>query len=193
MFRTQLVWSGLDGPNALTTLYFQSPGLIEDQDSVNLAVENIQAALAVAKEDWHSAVRCTPTGDAVVIDPATGEYTDFFTYSAGAFTGGGQPANDHMPALNQMLLRMNSTTIKNNRRIKGHLFLPGSMEINSDSSGNVDPTVRARQATAYELLIDTEVTVVVWSRPTAESPVGVAAPVVGMSVDAGWSFLRGRR
>jgi len=134
--------------------------------------------------------------DVPVIDPGDGSVSGIFTVppiTALVTSGGTEP----LPFANQGLVRLNTGSIINNRRVQGKLYLPGLLE-SHNNNGTPSPAI---QSTVDALLPPMIGDLVVWARPvtpeeaTPSRPArnGAAAAVTSAAMRDMWAIIRSRR
>lgn len=117
--------------------------------------------------------------------------------AAVTFTG----STDILPLATQGLLRLQTATFRDGRRLQGRINLPYLKEGSNDTGGSPTAAFVTSMNTAAALLGTTVVTAVnqrVWSRPreaslTLPARAGLSAPVIARSTSPKWAILRSRR
>lgn len=180
-----------DGPQirggGLTTLTF------------NNALGQAQACVDAVEDYWTAALARINSQNGVTIssqvsefDAATGELLAVTGVTAPTRQPGGF-ATAALPPATQGLVRLVTGGIRNNRIVRGRVFLPAPAESDNNADGTVGTTYKTVEtAAAQQLADDLTATWAVWSRPVAGSG-GAVYGVTAVSVSDQWAVLRSRR
>jgi len=183
LYRIQIVWSGAQvNGNGLSTFYFSDAGGTPSQ-----AVTAVTTFLGATEDRRVIGTRWDFFGDVPVINVTTGALQAI--NSATAAFGTGTMAGDALPAQNQGLMRLITSTIVNGRLLRGRLFLPAPGEADNGAGGTVSATYTGDYNTAMATLIsDPNSVYQIWSHTH-----GAAGDVTSGSVWTKWAALRSRR
>jgi len=185
------------------TFYFRGTG--ETNADAQAVVDRVRAALASGAGLWNRQISLQVSGDADIINVATGAVTNTISVTAPAVITGAENDDTYLPLGTAILLRAKTSTFLAGRRLQGRSFL-------SPLGGNQGDTNGTPNATALGLatLIGTnlhqsnvgEATWCIWRRPraanaTATPPVTARAGEVGdvtsWSAPDKYAILRSRR
>jgi hypothetical protein len=182
-----LITSDTSADGGLSQLFFLNPSS-DAQACADAVTDFWDAILPVASTLWHFTVDTTVNvynetdGELLSVQPVT---------SIGLVSGtlSGNP----IPPSSQGLIKLNTTGIRNNRLIRGRVFVPGAVEDANDSFGLPAGAYKtALVAAAQGLVDDATANWCVWSRPVAGSG-GEAPTVVAVEAWDYWAVLRSRR
>lgn len=127
-----------------------------------------------------------------VIESTTGDTLN--VYDVGAAAGTGTAAGEPLPPSNQVLVRLGTNGIVNNRRVQGKIYIPGLVESINENGRVSTATITALTAllgNAFDGTGDEDL--VVWSRPVDGGRPGSIHPVQTTSVWNQFAVLRSRR
>ena len=183
LYRVRTQWSGvpLVGP-AVTNAYFNSATGTAQQ-----AVTAWSAFLASSMTQVLSTVSYAVEPQVATIDAGAGALLAITNTTPGS--GVGTASGDAAPPATQGRLDLNTTSIINNRLLKGEIFMPGVSELSNSSLGV--PTagyISTIGGAATTLVGVANADWVVWSRVH-----GVFAPVDQAIVWPRWAILKSRR
>jgi hypothetical protein len=155
------------------------------------AVEDFLTGVLARVNNQNGATINTSVAD---IDPFDGTLL-FLTAISSPGRQVGALTDTPLPPVVQGLLRLGTDGIRNNRVIRGRLFLPGLCEQDNDASGTPSAfLVNAMTVNGDALMNDLTANWAVWSRP---SPIsgdgGIASPVSSTAFADTWAVLRSRR
>lgn len=149
LFRVRTSWAGPGGSPWLTTLYYrivasnnQAGADAARSKTINFLNQQITAV--------HTSVTLALDQTVDVLDEATGALTGSFTVAA--FGGAGTATGDLLPLTTQGVLRINTSTILNGRRLRGKIFVPGYTEARN-VAGAPDSVMIANTNTAAAQLL----------------------------------------
>ena len=129
MLRVRVTWSGTaQSLPYLYTFYFGGG----DQADADQAAAAVRAFLDTVKGRVSSGLTATVEPEVAEVSISTGEVTDVFLTSTLAVVG--TDVGTPLPFATQGLLRLNTSIFIGGRRIKGHIFMPGTTE-NSNAGG----------------------------------------------------------
>lgn len=193
-------WAGLQGGPGITQMAFDF-----DPGGSFMTVEQVQEIVNAVRTFWNSINTDIPNDVTLTVDPAV----DSFVTSSGnlvtTFVAPVPPSNvtgasaSNYSAASGARIRLSTNGIKNNRRVRGAIFLvplgSGAYDSNGSITGSLNTNVVAAGVTLSASLADEDIHLGVWSRP---SEVGVTEdgtwyPITGMSVNTKVAVLRGRR
>lgn len=176
-------WSGPQG-GGLTVMNFA--------DAVPVAAQ--RAALGAFWADWAEYLASPYTSTVDVegreVNPATGLTTDFWTEGTPYAAAGGAGSNPVADAT-QVLIRWRTPDVVAGRRVQGRTFVPGLASTGLAGGGINAGAVAAFNAIAQGL-VDADVGLGVWSRPT-DARAGTFNEVTSGSVWNELAVQRGRR
>lgn len=109
--------------------------------------------------------------------------------SGTALSSPGASGGEYLPLANQALIRLVTNGLRNNRQVKGRIFLPAVVE-GAVLNGQLDTTSRAACNAACVPLIAAGLQV--WSRPVNDAG-GEAFPVTSVAALPKMAVLRSRR
>lgn len=181
------------GPAVLLTYYWDSAG------GTGTAI--VTEAMARVRAFWASFAGQVPSGSVLTfntvgdeIEETNGQIVNQYTGTlpaAVAFSLG----TDGLPLQTQGLLRLQTATFVNGRRLGGRQFIPYPGEIANANGGIPTSTYLTALNTAAALLGTTVVTPVsqrIWHRPQGGSG-GLTAVVTARSASSQWAVLKSRR
>nr|CRY97486.1 hypothetical protein [uncultured prokaryote] len=183
MFRIRLIWDGVAGTPYYTNLYFS--GLVQaDIDAIG---DNLQNFLFELSGGITELLSVRVEDDVAFVDPGTQAITGFGVAPDFVVP---QPASvgEPLPYGVQGLIALNTGTVIGGRRIKGHIFIPGQMEKNSDSAKPSVALLASYQTAAEALIGASDTQLVVNSPKNFDFAVVTSARPSPM-----WSSLRTRR
>lgn len=196
--RTAIGLPGIPDP-ALFTTYWDSTGATVTAIATE-SMARVRAFFSAAANLF--AVNMTLTYNPVLdeIEETTGEIVNQATGAvpaAVAFTG----TADILPLQVQGLIRLQTGTFRDGRRLQGRINLPYLKESSNDTGGSPTAAFVTAMTANAALLGTTVVTAVnqrVWSRPREATLVlparaGLSAPVIARSCSPKWATLRSRR
>jgi len=181
--RVQVIWSGgaLTG-TGLSTFYFDS--------ATGTAAQQVSAVAAflTGTEDRRVNTCVWTTGaDVATLNVGTGALEAITVVTQQ--TGTGTVGTDALPQQTQGLLRVLTTTIVAGRLLRGRIFLPGTVEADSGTTGNPSSTYRTDYDTnAATLISDANTNWMCWSATH-----GTAASIATANTWSRWAVLRSRR
>lgn len=184
--------TGVAGSPYYTNLYFNG-GISEAAGARTRVVNFVNALVPVQRTDLSTAVE----QEVLEIDPATGDTIAIASVGGGAPVSG-TSASAPLPPATQGLIRLQTNTLRLNRRVQGRTFVPGLTTVSSLDGRPTNTLIGALNAAATALTsgVITD-RVVVWARPRPlVGPVGLpgqAANVVATSTWAEFAVMRSRR
>jgi hypothetical protein len=196
--RVRTVFTGVGGSPYYSNLYFRGA------DASPVAAVNSMWASRVG--NLRTGMTITTESEVAVIDEATGNITSYLSGSGGAAVG--SSPGPYLPPATQLLLRLATAGLVNNRRVKGRVFVPGLDEGMSTNNGTVDATGAALFVNSFTQMMDLVATngspLVVWSKPFAPDPdrpageqpaarAGSAHNVTAVTYWSQWAVQRRRR
>lgn len=184
--RIRLPWRGdsiIGG--GVTTLHFSGTDMGGPRAALLDFIEGIRAHIPAGVF-----IEIPPSGE--TIDVATGQPNG--SWSSGTLTGTvGTADADHAAGVGTRI-RWDTSAFTNGRRVRGATFIVPLAADAYDAAGNMDGSALATfQAASTALVTDTSPEFVVFTRPSAEHPVGATAVVTGATVNGKVSWLRSRR
>lgn len=186
MLRVTTFWSGLPVVGGgITQLYFNSNDAGQASGAAS-AVRGLWVALAPIFSGGLTA----QVSSEVALMNVDGTINDYAVAGAQAPVVGGS-GGDVLPPATQLLLRLQTSAIKNNRRVKGRINLPGQLEVNSSNGAPTASTISTANA-ALAAYIANVPQPAVWSRPGPGGS-GIAPPVTSVSTWTKWAVIRSRR
>lgn len=191
--RITTLWTGIAGTPWLNTFFF------EDNEANEVSIH-----LTIVNNFWdrcrayiHRTAQYQVQGEVPVFDPTTGE---LLTVRNGAgFSGSGNSTQyQQLPPATQFNIRLRTDTIVRNRRVLGHIYVPGL----TTHVGTPQPTgaPAADIEGAANAMVNSSAAagpLTVWSRPKvgnlgAAQP-GASANVKGCDRAVDYSVMRSRR
>lgn len=188
--RVDCEWSGTQvRGGGLTQLWFSNPST--DAQACVDAVEDFWTAMASAVSS-STTVRVLPT--VPVFNETDGELLSV----AGATVQPSIPgtaAGDALPAATQGLLRLVTSQVRNNRLIRGRIFIPAPVENFNLVTGQPNSTYTVDvNAAAAALVADATANWAVFSRPGGTgSTAGLIPQIITATCWSEWAVLRSRR
>lgn len=181
--RVQVIWSGIPTVGGgLSTFMFNS--------SVGTPAQQVAAVAAflAATEDRRAQGCSWVTGsDVATLNIGTGQLEGVTAVTQ--IIGVGSIAGDVLPPATQGLLRLLTSVVVAGRLLRGRLFLPGTCEADSGSTGQPSVTFRSDyDAAAAALLGDANTEWCVWSATH-----GVLANITAANTWTKYATLRSRR
>nr|CRY93643.1 hypothetical protein [uncultured prokaryote] len=183
VWRYRVDIAGLVGGPGLSTYHFDPTiGAPTEQDCVD-AVE-----LFIQSFDVFTSNSVTFTGadEIEVIDLTSGQQTGSLAVTS--FSEAGDDSATMLGPINQVLVRWNTSTYANGRRVLGKTFLPGFCEDSNETGGVVQAAVVTAVQTGAQILADSGTGFGVYSRTNH-----LIAPADTASVWNQWAILSGRR
>jgi hypothetical protein len=196
-------WSGLSGGSGITQL------AIDTTESTFGALDpaDAQAAVNAVRAYWNSISTYLPNEVTLNVQPMVDYHLSNNGELAGSVTAGTTPtavvgmnAGDYSMAAG-LKVSLNTSTIRNGRRIKGAIFLVplAAAFSNTGGAGQTATTTINDAGTALRTALATAgLKLQVWSRPIPDGKPkgprdGATADVTSMSVSPKTAILRGRR
>lgn len=184
-FKLKTTWSGAVVGGGLTVSYFFV---------TSATPTSAQAAIDLMRDFWTSlnpimsnAVSWAVSGIAQVIDVNTGLITS--EIAGTTRSGTGTETGDRLPAATQGLLRLDTPSFINGRRLRGHWNIPGPTETRNTNAGLPDSTyITTLQNAANTLNAAVDPTLDIYSRTHH-----VADGVSAATAVSKWAVLRSRR
>lgn len=179
MLRVRTLWTGVAGTPWYTNMYFEglnSADALAVSGRVNTWLNAVRAYVATG-------IKAEISPEVFQIDPADATVEGIYTVpTAGYF---GNSAGEMLPPANQVNIRLLSSGIVDNRRVRGHIYLPGTTEANA-LSGVTDSVIRNALNAATTTLIGVAPgqQMAVWNRPRIFNP-----PVQPLPARAGQIFI----
>lgn len=193
-------WAGLQGGPGITQLAFDT---IEEGNF--LSAESAQDVVNAMRSFWVAINNEIPNDVSLTVDPvidafvdATGVLTTSFQAATPPTAVTGASASSYSAASGAKI-RLSTAGIKNNRRVRGAIFLVPLSSNAYDSNGSVASSIGTQVASGWTALNASMalegLTFGVWSRPIGGIPGtgGSFHPLTGMSVGSKVAVLRGRR
>lgn len=200
VYIVRTAWAGLSGGPGITQLAFDADpvgGFIDAstaQSVVNAVRTFFDAQKAYLSTD--TSLTVSPAIDSY--DTATGELGSTVVAATAPVTVVGTSPNAYSMASGYKF-DLRTAGIKNNRRVRGGLFVVPAVYTAYDTNGGIDTGVRTTANTAAATLLSTLVglnlDLHVWSRPKESIPGndGSSYAVTSMAVSTKVAILRGRR
>lgn len=185
--------TGPTGP-AVSTFYFLPSSSVSSTEA-QAAVDKVRDFLVPFKPAILATFTWTIQAQVDVLDALTGDLLQWFTVTSR--TDGGSGTGEQLPSANQALVRLSTAGVRNGKRVRGRIFLPGSTELASDSLGHPAGAWLSGVATAMtSLTTGSTPSAVVWARP--KGPHGAIQTGQVYSIQAGsmapfFAVLRSRR
>ena len=185
---------GLGGPVSLLTFYWDGTGATD--------VALVTEAHARVRAAFNALTARLASGSSFIIDQPLGDFVEetngeIQSQAAPSALPGGltfTQSAEILPYQTQALVRYQTGTFLNGRRITGRTFIPGWTEINNviGTPSATDITALGAFNTALGTTIVTSMSQRVWHRPVNGTG-GLSAPVLSRTVSPEWSVLRSRR
>ena len=193
-------WSGLQGGPGITQMAMEAdpPGGFIDDATADIMVDAVAAFWNSIKSEIPNDVTLTVSGEVQMFATATGELGPIYTSATppAAIVGGSALAYS---AASGYKINIRTGDVKNNRRVRGSIFVvPSSINVydnNGNVSSSVATAVSTAQATLRTTLAGPNIALGVWSRPKG-SPTpsgGTFHETTGLDVSTKVAVLRGRR
>jgi len=195
MYRVRVAGYGWPGAPSLNTFYFVNSAdpTITDSAQAQVCVDNVRAALNVAKNLLGNGMSWAVAGEVDVLDPATGDLTQSFGVTAPlVVSDNGQGAIG--PSSAMMLLSLHTGTIVNGKRVRGRCYLGPTVGANDTDGTPLTVQRDFCKGIGNQLLGGTggAPKYVVWHRPVNGAG-GVAAAVTSASCPDFFAVMRSRR
>lgn len=188
----------------LTGSAFAEPGLTQmwwSPGTVGGSTADATDILARFRACWEAAkslIDQTITIDydpiCIAVEATTGVLTGAFAGtdpSSTVCTGTG----DALPRQTQGLVRLQTSTVIDGRRLRGRIYVPGPLEAANTATGIPSSSYTSTITAGFATIFTPGATgsnAVIWHRPQAGSG-GNAAVITGVSTATTWSVLRSRR
>nr|CRY96204.1 hypothetical protein [uncultured prokaryote] len=183
MYKIQWVWGGVAGTPWVQTTYWDA---VENTDP-QPAVDAIEDFLNATKTSASTAVYCNVDPQIPIVDSDDGSITGFSTATTTQISGSG--SGDMMASANQVNVQLRTDVVLNNRRLLGHLYMPGRTAAIIYTNGRVDPsTVSGIDSVMPDLISGTGYQMVVYSKANH-----ALAPATAGFTQSEWAVLRSRR
>lgn len=161
------------------------------------------AAVAAVRQFWFERSVAIPDEYTLQVDPfisdfneGTGTLQGFIEASAAPAAVPGQSAEDWAAGVG-MRIEWRTSAIRNGRRVRGSTFLVPVAITTWLPDGSVDPAsvaaVNASAQTLIDALAAAGAPLVIWSKPSASTPVGDISLVSTPAASPKTAVLRGRR
>jgi hypothetical protein len=159
MIRIRVAWVGMSGGPSLTTHFFVGD---DNQAAATEARNLVNAFWGVVDNNISSTLSWSIDTTAIVMT-AAGVITNAFPVAAG--TGQGSDTTEKLPDANQGLIRWETGTFINGRRLRGRTFVPGLTE-GWVSAGQLSTTAQTNWNTAAATFAvnGTNASLAIWSR-----------------------------
>jgi hypothetical protein len=190
MLRVRTISTGVAGAPWYTNVYFEGSEASRAQDAVT-SMGLFWTAIRIL---IHPSITMAVQADVPNIDPVTGDTLAY--YSAVPQTITGNADGELLPPASQALVRLATSAVVANRRLKGRIFVPGFTEANSQNGNLSAFALGIIGPAAQEFATRASIRPVVWSRPAPDaSPArtGDSAPTTGATVWNQFAVLRSRR
>ena len=200
VYIVRTAWSGLSGGPGINQLAF-------DADPVGGFIDAATAQVVVnaVRAFWNAQVSYLSTDISLLVSPnidsyntVTGNLVTTYTAATAPLAVTGTSIAAYSMASGYKI-NLSTAGVKNNRRVRGAIFMVPSTTNSYDSNGGVDSAVRtavvAAGVTLSTALAAENLDIHVWSRPTevGVSEDGSSYPITGMNVNSKVAVLRGRR
>jgi hypothetical protein len=186
MYRVETVLTGIGGLPGLSVMYFDASGA--DAGACTDAVGTFWDAVADAlSTSLHYAVQ----DQVSIISDDTGGLNGVATGTNPS--GSGSASDEPLPFATQALIRWTTTTIRNNRHVIGHTYLPGLTQVANDSGQMASADVTVFLGAASDLVNDEDALFGVWSRKVLGTESGEFCRAAGAVVGTKFAVLRSRR
>lgn len=183
VWRYRVDIAGLPGGPGLSTYHFDpTAGFGTAQELVD-AVETWHG---VFDAFVHQTIDFNGAAEIEVIDLGSGQQTS--TIPVVGWNVGGTNSGTMLPPTTQMLVRWNTTSYINGRRIQGKTYLPGFCEDSNEANGLPQTAVTAAVQAGAQTFADVDDALCVYSRVNG----AIAGPITA-SVWSKWAVQRGRR
>lgn len=193
-------WAGLQGGPGITQMAIES-----DPPGAFLDAAGAQTVVNAVRSFWQSIATDIPNDVSLTVQPLI----DFYVTADGTLGGPVQAATPPTAvtgssagaysAASGAKIKLSTAGIKNNRRVRGAIFLvplaTGAYDTNGSVSSSLGTSVASAYATLNTALDGVNFSLGVWSRPIGTPP-GVGGSwheVTGVSVPSKVAVLRGRR
>ena len=130
----------------------------------------------------------------IAVEATTGVLTGAFSGTDPATTVG-TGTGDELPRQTQGLCRLGTSTVVGGRRVRGRVFVPGTLESDNTGSGLPSSTYTTAITTGFATIFTPGATAslpVVWHRPQGGTG-GSAPAITSVTTAPAWSVLRSRR
>lgn len=190
MHRVRLQWTGFVSGPAVSTLFFTPSA--DSSANAQTVVNRVAAFMTSIKSSIYGSCTWTVSGQVDVIDDHTGDLNGSWGVT-GASDGGSGSVNP-VPQANQLNIRFETGVVYNGKRVRGHMYIPGSCTFNAAGapSGAILTQVPANMAA----LLGPTHPLTIWRRPIG--PHGSINNGLGYPATAGllqpkYAVLRSRR
>lgn len=190
MYRVRTVATGVAGSPWYVNLHFSEEG------TAQVAADKTRAFFGSLASRLSNAVTYQVASEVGIVNEATGVLEDVTPVDTDPLTGGGVGL---APPANQGLVRLNTATIRNGRRVQGRIFVPGIALSVVGTNGLPTTPFLDNLQTAANVLAEsaTSPRLVVYSPPiellgTIVTP-GQASEVTGALARNMFAVLRSRR
>lgn len=193
------LWSGTSGGPGITQLAVVATGTDLNWDGARA-----QSAVNAVRAFWISNPTTIPNDISLVVSPTvdvfgavTGDLEASFTAATAPATVNGSSAGSYSMA-SGIKVNFKTASIRNNRRVRGGIFIVPCAGDVFDANGQISTTPRTNWTTAANglktALVAAALLPVVWSRPTAKGANdGAYSEITSYEVPAKGGLLRGRR
>lgn len=193
------LWSGTSGGPGITqfAMVTAGEGGVWDGTKAQTAVNAVRTFLAANPTTISNDISIVVQPTVDVFGAVTGNLEESFTAATPPATVNGGNAGSYSMATG-IKVNFKTTSIRNNRRVRGGIYIVPCAGDVFDANGQVSSTPRTNwlnAATAMRTsLVSASILPVVWSRPTAKGANdGAWSEITSFEVPAKGCILRGRR
>lgn len=190
VYRVRTVFTGVTGTPWLSTQFFETvdPPSLAEATAAQLKVRNfVNGYISAVSSTVSIAVQSTVD----LLSETSGDLVDSF--ECGPFAGVGTLAGDPLPWAVQGSMRINTGVVRNGRRVRGKVFLPGATEnVNTAGAPTATYIADVNSAGATLLAAPASPGLCVWRRPVNGAG-GEAVTANGVDTLGYWAVLRSRR
>jgi len=193
IMRVRFTITGLTGLPGLHTTYWTGASSTPVAADALDVVARVRAFWNTIKNNMAAGTTIAINQNVDVLDQVTGTLTG--QLAPGTVTSVVGSGTSSLPSATMMLLKYQTSTIVNGRRLQGRSFI-GPLSTLCNTAGDVTPANNALLLTGSNDLTTgpTASSLVVWHRPTDLLPAGGStAPVVSFATNTEFSVLRSRR
>lgn len=190
MHRVRLQYTGFVNGPAVSTLFFV-PTTPTDS-TAQAAVDRVRDFMVAIKPYIYAACTWTVSGQVDDVDSVSGDLQS--SHAVVDRSDGGSGSINPVPPANQLMYRFETGQVVNGKRIRGHLYIPGSDTFNA--AGQPSGGIVTASPAALSALVGTTTPLVVWSRPVG--PHGAVRPgnarsIISSTLRSKYAILRSRR
>lgn len=189
LYRGRLLWTGFPGSTGYTNMFFSGDGGTSPGDMVGGLMDGFaEDIVSLLPGD----VTLNVDGAIAVVDDATGDITDYESYTPAGPQNSGLTTTYAAPS--GAVIEWITSTVISSRLLRGRTFIVPLKASAYENDGSLSAATVAQLQTAATTVADGTPTLYVWHRPTSKGAAdGTSAAVTSIRVPDMAAVLRSRR